>query len=343
MNQKYIIIGSSAAGITACSSLRRLDATCEIICITKDNFWPKNTCLLIDYLLKDINIDLVPNNFFESNNITYIPNCEVIKINRKEKSILLDNGYILNYTDLILALGTSAKNLSISNSNSNIFLFHTFEDAQKLKKYIILHNPKSATVIGSGLNGLELASTLYKLNIKTTLINKNNILFKNILSVLNIYDANKINNWIINNIPIDISHNTNLKSDIIIYTIGSTPNYKLAAQADLETDNGIIVNSLFQTNDTNIWAIGDCAKIKIDTKLIKYNSWPAAVMHAFICTNYIVNKKVFNLRPEVISSKFFNLELLITGKISSNYNLDISEQHIIINCPNGSFKLAKNS
>ena len=55
MNKKVIIIGASAAGISAANRLRQLDPLSEIICISDELEQPYNKCMLADYVsgLKD--------------------------------------------------------------------------------------------------------------------------------------------------------------------------------------------------------------------------------------------------------------------------------------------------
>ena len=50
MKKTHIIIGTSAAGIGAAQTLRKLDPEAEIICISNEQSFPYNKCFLADYL-----------------------------------------------------------------------------------------------------------------------------------------------------------------------------------------------------------------------------------------------------------------------------------------------------
>jgi len=50
-----------------------------------------------------------------------------------------------------------------------------------------------------------------------------------------------------------------IETDIVVAGIGIAPDTKLAAQAGLQTGNGIVVNERLQTSDSNIYAAGDNA------------------------------------------------------------------------------------
>ena len=49
MSKKYVIIGSSAAGVNAIRELRRLDKDCQIVLISKDKDI-YSRCILHEYL-----------------------------------------------------------------------------------------------------------------------------------------------------------------------------------------------------------------------------------------------------------------------------------------------------
>ena len=51
MKTKYLVIGASAAGLTAAQRLAQIDLDGEVICITDQNELPYNKCLLIDNLV----------------------------------------------------------------------------------------------------------------------------------------------------------------------------------------------------------------------------------------------------------------------------------------------------
>ena len=51
-------------------------------------------------------------------------------------------------------------------------------------------------------------------------------------------------------------------ADLVLVGIGSSPNIELAQSAGLDCDNGILVNSICQTSDPNIYAVGDAVEVR---------------------------------------------------------------------------------
>jgi 3-phenylpropionate/trans-cinnamate dioxygenase ferredoxin reductase subunit len=58
---------------------------------------------------------------------------------------------------------------------------------------------------------------------------------------------------------LSLNDGTDIPADLILLAAGVRPNIELAEAAGLECNNGIVVNSRFQTCDPAISAIGDCA------------------------------------------------------------------------------------
>ena len=71
--------------------------------------------------------------------------------------------------------------------------------------------------------------------------------------------VNKINNG--EDYAITLANGQTLVADIVLSAIGLQPNISLTKSADIQTSRGIITNSLLETNQADIYAIGDCAEV----------------------------------------------------------------------------------
>jgi NAD(P)H-nitrite reductase large subunit len=108
MNKKFLIIGTSAAGISAAVKLRQLDELAEVICFSDEKEQPYNKCFLADYVAgekSEEQIALRSKTFFEDKNIQIKLNTKIVKIDRDNKTIndQNDNSYV--YDKLLLAMG----------------------------------------------------------------------------------------------------------------------------------------------------------------------------------------------------------------------------------------------
>ena len=89
-----LVVGASAAGINGAKTLREYDKDAEIILVSKDEY-VYSRCILHHYLdgRREIeDLDFTPREFFDKYNIKWIKGIEVIGIDPKEHSKILDNG-----------------------------------------------------------------------------------------------------------------------------------------------------------------------------------------------------------------------------------------------------------
>lgn len=162
-----VIIGGIAAGITVANRLRRYNDKIEITIIEKSFNLGESTCFLPYAIFSDLeDIDLSIGNiaaYERNNNISIKLMSEVIEIDTDKKELKListdtNNIYNLNYDKLVIATGTGFKKLDVLNNiSSNIFILKNIVNLNRLKTYIKKNEPKSVTIVGGGVLGLELA------------------------------------------------------------------------------------------------------------------------------------------------------------------------------------------
>ena len=276
---KTVIIGGGAAGASCAARLRRLDESAEILIIEKTNEISIANCGLPYYVSnvisqRDNMLVSNPAKFKNWFNIDVKLNSKVIKINRDEKNILLENNETISYDKLVLAQGANPFIPEFKGMDKNkVFSVRTLDDADKIKGYISNNDVKKAVVIGGGFIGIEMAENLVHLGLDTTLVE----LSSQILAPVDIEIAKTAQNVLIengvnlilndgvkefNDNKIILNSNKEVDFDIIIMAIGVKPEINLAKEAGLNVNRGILVNEYMQTNDENIYAAGDSVEIK---------------------------------------------------------------------------------
>lgn len=60
---------------------------------------------------------------------------------------------------------------------------------------------------------------------------------------------------------ISLANGQSLAADVVLSAIGLQPNINLAKSAEIATSRGVITNTLLETNQPDIYAIGDCAEV----------------------------------------------------------------------------------
>ena len=107
---QYVIIGSSAAGISAVEAIRTKDKDSKIIVIS-DEKNPLYSRCLISYLLAgtidEKKIWYRKDSFFKNNKADSLLGIKVAEINIKKREILLDNKEKVKFDRLLIATGAS--------------------------------------------------------------------------------------------------------------------------------------------------------------------------------------------------------------------------------------------
>jgi len=218
--------------------------------------------------------------------------CEVIKIDPSSKSLTIRNletGNVFsdNYGKLIIATGTAA--LSFNQellTLKNVFSLRTVDDALQLKKYMnksIVEKPEalSVVIIGGGYIGIELLEAFFSKDYKVTIIEKTSqilpVFDKEIIEYIENYLLEKgvviLKEEEVKEIQRDdsgiltkiiTSKGTGIAADIVILSIGTRPETKIAGDCGIAIGEfgGIKVNEFLQTNIADIYAAGDCCECK---------------------------------------------------------------------------------
>ena len=276
---KVIIIGGGACGASCAARLRRLNEEAEIIIVEKTNEVSIANCGLPYYISDVINerekiLVSTPEKFKNWFNIDVLLNTEAVKINWDTKTVTLNTGKELNYDKLVLAQGASPIVPPFEGMDKDkTFVVRNLSDADKIKNYIQQNNSKKAVVVGGGFIGIETAENLVEMGLDTTLIELGNQILapvdEGIAGIaqnemrdngVNLILSDGVNRF--NNNKIVLNSGNEIEFDLVIMAIGVRAETKLAKDAGLEVNRGILVNEYMQTSDPNIYAAGDSVEIK---------------------------------------------------------------------------------
>lgn len=308
---KVIIIGSGIAGITFAEKLRELSADAKITLLTKENEGYYSRPLLSKGFSQDDiekNIIIKPFNTLLDNNICIISGVEVTEVIREKQCVCvkgIDEIETLEYDKLILAMGSAAfVPPPLLPYQDNFFLFNSLSDLKELRQFreSLLNNGTQPNwaIIGGGLIGCEVASDLNAAGDQVNIFHIMDRLMERQLvdsdsaKLLTVMQSSGIDirlNQIIkgvekidNKVFVNTADKQN-EFDGVILSCGFKPRIDLAVNAGLETGRGIKTNQMLQTNDKNIYALGDVAELP-NGKLyafIKPIRHQAQWLAAFIC------------------------------------------------------------
>jgi len=281
---KIIVVGAVAGGSTVASQIRRAVPEAQITLIGRDREIGYGTCGLpyvIGGLIEDKTKVRGPNpvTFGEQRDINTLTGHEVTSIDRQNKTVEVRNmdtneTFTESYDKLILSPGGYSRIPEFKGlGNLPLFTLKSYSDMEVIIDYIEREKPQSCAVIGGGFIGIELAENFILKGIKTALIERNDRVMKvmdyPVTDILNeemkehgvdLYFNDAIERIEGNNLI--MKNGVNIKVDFIAASVGIIPDTSLAEEVGLSigTTNGIIVNEYMQTDDPDIYAIGDVAE-----------------------------------------------------------------------------------
>ncbi|MDR2059042.1 MAG: FAD-dependent oxidoreductase [Lactococcus lactis] len=285
MTEKILIVGGVAGGMSAATRLRRLNENAEIIVFEKGPYVSFANCGLPYYVGGEIaereklivqSAQALKKRF----NLEVRENSKVTAIDSEGKKVtVVSNGesYVESYDKLILSPGAKPLIPQIKGLDqvTNVFSLRNIPDVDKIMAYLKAKAPKSATIIGAGFIGLEMAENLAKRGLSVTIVEKaphvlptidremaafvNEELIKNNLSVMTNRGAVEFKND-----EILLDNGESLQSDLTILSVGIQPETSLAKSAGIKLGlrNAILVDEHYETSVKDIYAVGDAIVVK---------------------------------------------------------------------------------
>lgn len=333
-NKTCVIIGASHAGSSLATALRKEGWQGPIIVLGDETILPYHRPPLSKGLLlgeKTVDqIEIFKPAVYEKANIKFRLGVSAEKIDRTNKTVVLNSGEILLYDKLALCTGARVRKLDIPGSQlKGVHYLRTLADAQAIQAEI--KPGKKAVIVGGGYIGLETAASLRKLGMEVTVLEMMNRILERITAAeLSAYYSNLHKRHGVNIIvnaqalalrgsdrvqQVVCNENHTLDADMVIIGIGVIPNTELAADAGLEVGNGVIVDELAQTSDPDIVAVGDCTHHPNDLLgyRLRLESVPNAMEQAKTAAATLCGQcKPYHTLPWFWSDQY-NIKLQIAG------------------------------
>lgn len=271
MNYQYLIIGGGMTAAAAVDGIREVDATGSIGIVSAEPDAPYNRPPLSKGLWKGEPLDGI---WRKTKGIAPEMHLgRVIKqILPRQKRVIDSNGNAITYEKLLLATGGTPRRLPFADDQ--IIYFRTLANYRRLRA--LSEKCERFAVIGGGFIGSEIAAALAMNEKKVTLIFPGHDLCERLFPrelaryVSGIYKQKGVElvpgEKVIaseargDQRALKTASGKTIVVDGVVAGIGIEPNIELARAMSLPTDNGVIVNELLRTKETDIYAAGDVAE-----------------------------------------------------------------------------------
>lgn len=284
---RLVVIGGSAAGMSAASQAKRRDPNVEVLVFEAGRDVSYLSCGL-PYFLGGVVTDLEELYAIGKDALTRqrglqvrtgMPAVQVDTRNGRVRVIDRETGAesVEAYDALCVATGASVTVPEVGGRPiAGVFTLRNPDDALRIRDYIQTQKPRTAAILGAGYLGLEMAENLANVGMSVTVIERQSSVMSHIgpeigQSVIRVLHDNGVE--ILLDAEIDQidgddkvrcvrTASQDVDADLVVLATGITPNSQIAVDAGIRVGaaGAIAVDEYQETSAPGVFAAGDCAE-----------------------------------------------------------------------------------
>ncbi|MFW6775048.1 NAD(P)/FAD-dependent oxidoreductase [Nocardioides sp. CPCC 205120] len=275
-----VVVGAGHGGVQAAASLRDLGYTDKIVLVDGQPHLPYQRPPLSKAFLGDSGgrggegEPLRAREFFDSHRVELELAAEVTGLRTADHHVRLADGRTLAYDHLVLATGATNRALEVPGTElDGVVELRTLADASALRGR--LRTARNIVVIGGGFIGLEVAAVAAASSSVTVVEPQERVMARAVApfvsdAVQRAHARAGVNVIVRTGAVafagdegqvrrVRLTDGVELPADLVVVAVGVTANDRLALEAGMHVDNGIVVDPWLRTSAADVFAIGDCA------------------------------------------------------------------------------------
>lgn len=302
--KKYVIIGSSIAGLNGIDVLRQLDKEAQIVLISEEkDIYSK--CIMHFYMKGERSregLSFISDSFMEDNRVIWKKGVRAEKIDTVKKQIFLNDGTTESYDSLLIATGSHAMIPPITGIENakNVHAFHSLDDCE-----LIMEKAKdfsNIVILGAGLVGVDVANGLIGCGKNVTILDMKDHMMSIQLDkkAASVYEKEFEKRGIsqlygvgvteiVKNAAGEVellilSDGRRILCDLLIIAAGTRANTELAVSSGLEVDEkGLVIDENCRTSAPDVYGAGDVTGRDM--------VWPVAAKEAMTAAHNMVGRE----------------------------------------------------
>ncbi len=172
MLHQVIVVGASAAGLTAAEALRREGYTGGLTIVGDEVRLPYDRPPLSKQILRGAwepsRIELRSSELLAELDAEWLLGTAAASLDAAARKITLTDGRVLGYDGLVIATGASPRRLPFGHELAGVHLLRTLDDTLALREG--LAQSRSVAIIGAGFLGAEVAAVAREFGLEVTMI-----------------------------------------------------------------------------------------------------------------------------------------------------------------------------
>jgi NADPH-dependent 2,4-dienoyl-CoA reductase/sulfur reductase-like enzyme len=268
----YLIAGAGVAAASAVKGIRAVDRAGSIGILGAETDPPvyrpdlsKDLWLKDDKSLEDSVL------LGDEEGVELRTGVEVTNVDTAGHRVVLGDGSEVGYGRLLLVTGAEPITLDVEAGPRAIY-YRTAADYRALSE--VASKGAHVLVIGGGYIGSEIASALSQKDVRVTMILVDDLvqqhmfpkgLAQHVTDAFGDHDVEIVHGMVESgavdgdSVTLRLKDGTELTGDAVVIGVGVRPRTKLAEEAGLSVDNGIVVDDRMLTSADGVYAAGDVA------------------------------------------------------------------------------------
>lgn len=308
----FIVIGGGPSGGICVETLRQEGFTGRIVMICKEDYLPYDRIKVSKVMDFDIHkTEYRTNEFYDKYGIETMTGTEATMVNTNDKTVSLNNGYIIKYDKLYIATGSKARKIPVPGSQlKNVVTMRNYTDSKYVNS--LLTPDKHVVCLGLSFIGLESAAYCVKKVAKVTVVGRDSVPLRHSFGpdvgkrIMQMCQDNGIDFIMENGIKqcigdddgnltsVELRDGTILKCDICIMGTGSSlyTDFLKNSNINLNKDGSIDTDLYLQTNVPDVYVGGDIANAPvycINNERATIGHYPLAQYHGRIAGKNMVH------------------------------------------------------
>lgn len=329
---RIVVVGGGVAAVSAAEAARKTSPWAEVVILSAEDHLPYYRINLSRYLAAEIgreDLPIHPETWYREQRLQWRPAARVTALDRDSRTVRLEHGAVEPYDRLILAVGAEPFVPPIPGiDRPEVMVLRTLEDADAL---LATAGPgRNVVCIGGGLLGLEAAAGLARRGATVTVLESGpwlmprqldrraaelladqvrglGIALRTDARTASIDGEGRLTG-------VSLDDGTALPADLVLVATGVRSSIRLARDAGLEVNRGVVVDDGLRSSDGAIYAAGDVA----EHRGVVYGTWtPAQYQGAIAGANAAGADQEFGGLPPANALKVLNTDLFSIGRVTA--------------------------
>ena len=277
----YVIVGGGLAAVSAVDGIREIDEDGSIAMFTDEPDPPyhrpplSKEFLLADGAPREL-LHVKPQRWFEEQTgLALFKERPVARLDARALTVHTADGTPVRGRRILIATGGRPRRLGIPGSGlDGVATLRTAADSERLRE--AARDATGVVLVGAGFIGMELASTLSKMDTRVTVVEREPQVWRRVFpeavsGFLRRYFEERGVGFLLGRrvaafagearlSRVVLDDGEEIAADLAIVGVGMMPSDALGAEAGLAVQDGIIVDGFGETTAAHVYAAGDVAR-----------------------------------------------------------------------------------